>query len=94
MVGIITETLRSTHIVLHSFSASRGFTVKIFEGKSTVSPAAVESFGVSQAEDKAVVATEPPPVQHISSSLLSLLRCGFLLDVLLAGSAVAKEEHF
>lgn len=62
MVGIITETVRSKHIVLHSFSASCSVTVKIFEGKSTVSPGAVESFGVSEAEDRAVLATEPPSV--------------------------------
>ena len=97
MAEIIIETLKSMHIVLHGFSASSSFTVKIFAGKSTVSPAAVASFGVCQAEDKAILAAEPPPVQCLSSSLLSLLRCGFpllLLDVLLAGSAETKEEHF
>lgn len=96
MVEIIIETLRSIHIVLHGFSAGSSFAVKIFAGKSTVSPGAAESFGVSQAEDKAILAAEPPPVRHFSSSLSSLLRCVFplLLDVLLAGSAEAKEEHF
>lgn len=80
----------------HGFSAGSSFTVKIFAGKSTVSPDAVDSFGVSQAEDNAILAAEPSLLQHFSSSLLSLLRCGFpllLLDVLLVGSAEAKEEH-
>lgn len=96
MVEIIVETLRSMRIVLYSFPASCSFTVKIFAGRSTVSSAALESFGVCQAEDKAILAAEPPPVQRFSSSLLSLLRCVFplFLDVLLAGSGGTKEEHF
>lgn len=95
MVEIIIETLRSMHIVLYSFPASCSFTVKIFAGRST-SAAALESFGVCQAEDKAILAAEPPPVQRFPSSLLFLLRCVFplFLDVLLAGSGGTKEEHF
>lgn len=90
MVGIIIETLRSMHIVLQGFSASPSFTSKIFAGKSTVSPAAVECLAVFRADDKAILAAEPPPVQCFSSSLLSSLRCVvplLLVDVGLAGSA-------
>jgi len=70
MAWMIIETLRSMQIVLQGFSVSSSFTGKIFAEKSTVSPAAVESFGVSQAEDKAA----EPSAQHFSSALLSLLR--------------------
>lgn len=60
MLGVITETLRSMHIVLYGFSTSSSCTVKILGKKRTVS-CGKESLGVFQGGEGANLSAEPPP---------------------------------